>query len=108
MRKKTESDTICKECGHITQYGKEECFCDVCKKKLLPKQFPLQISVFWNDIDSFGQDIDCCSWKCLAQWLKEFPLNKDEIRFITLPYIRSLEKEHFDDSLQRMLEAFKE
>lgn len=70
MRRQVEPDKICDKCSTILVHGKEEIFCDVCKEKL-ERKYPLRITIFFKK-DIPTDKIDCCSWKCVAKYLKEF------------------------------------
>ena len=84
MRKVTTPATVCKDCGSILKHEECEYFCDLCKLKIV-REYPLRISVFWEDYEPGGSDtIEFCSWKCLFKWLDAFPLNKKLVHFINI------------------------
>ena len=98
MRKITTPAKICKECGHILIREKYEVFCDQCKGKVT-REYPLRITVFWVDYKpGEAQDVQLCSWKCLFEWLQEFPLNKKRVSFVNIDHLggsdRSFEEEY--------------
>lgn len=112
MRKKIEGDTICDKCGTILQCGKEEIFCDHCKKKLT-QEYPLRITVFWKGTNDERPDnlevesVELCSWSCVIDFLRNFPWNKKRVESVTLPYIADCSMGDFTAELKAMLEAFR-
>lgn len=84
MRRTVNMGKVCEHCGSTIEYPKEACFCDQCKKKI-PGDVNYKIDLFRKAGESYGYEF--CSWECVFKWLKGFHLNKNEVNFITLPYI---------------------
>jgi len=104
MRKQVEPDKICNKCGTVLVHGKEEIFCDVCKENV--KEVHLEITIFFKGDDPDTNRLVFCSWKCVVKYLKEFPINKEYVEFISLPYVSGNEGIAFPDNLKKMLKAF--
>lgn len=108
MRKQIKPDKICKECGTRLEVGEEAVFCGVCKEKI-KADYPYNITVFFKNKKLFDSAprVDCCSWECVVKWLKTFTWNKQEIDFVTLPYISDDKSEgSFAKELDKFLKAF--
>ena len=107
MRKVTTPAKVCNECGHILIHEKYDEFCDHCKEKIPDEQGRLQITVFWENRDD-ASSYKFCSWDCVFDWLKNIPVNKKMISFITLPYISGSkttfieEYDAFFEAIQRL------
>lgn len=95
MLKITEAAIICKECGSELKSKVHETFCDNCKMKI--KEDPFNIDIFWKQHEN-NDSLNFCTLKCMKEWLIEFPYNKNEVEFITLPYIHNI------DELQQLLD----
>lgn len=90
MLKTTEAAIICKECGSELKSKVCETFCDNCKMKI--KEEPFNIDIFWKSHENNNKDsLNFCALKCMKEWLLKFPYNKDEVEFITLPYIHNID-----------------
>jgi len=107
MRKKIKPDKICPKCGTRLKFGEEAVFCDVCKERVT-SEYPLRITVFWEDGDKPTSDVECCSWKCVKKFLKNFPYNKKQVNFINFPYISNYTKGDFESELKDFLKVFTE
>ena len=106
MRKIVKAGTYCEQCGTQLTGEVYEDFCDICKEKIpsQDEQYPLRASVFHEE---FGDttDYEFCSWKCFFEFLTNFPLNKQTVDFVSLPYISgstSSFKEELDNFLNAM------
>ncbi len=88
MRKIVKSAIVCDKCGSTLKNEEYEKFCDYCKMKVEGEGF--NITIFHKDISS--KDEQFCTVKCLKDFLLNFPYNKEEIKFITLPYFDKLEE----------------
>ena len=86
MRKVTKPSKVCIECGSTLIHEEYDNFCDHCKEKISDEQYDLQITVFWEKRDDASHYEFCC-WTCVFDWLKNIPVNKKMINFITLPYL---------------------
>lgn len=87
MRKITKPPKICEHCGAVLIPAVEVSFCDRCMEKI-PENVYLRVIVFWKDSGAgSAEDHEFCSWRCVFNWLRNFPYNKDRVSFITLPYI---------------------
>lgn len=90
MQKVTESVVVCKECGSELKSEVHETFCDNCKVKI--KEDPFNIDIFWKDhTEDRSDSLNFCTLKCMKEWLLKFPYNKNEVEFITLPYIHNID-----------------
>ena len=94
MRKVTTPAVICDKCGSMLKSEEYDVFCEHCKMKVIGDAF--EISIFWKDGECTDQ-LDFCSLRHAMEWLSKFPLNKKEVDFITLPYIRDI------DDMQKVL-----
>lgn len=107
MRKKVKSDKICPTCGTVLKHGDEDVFCDVSKERLTAK-YPLEITVFWKDTSTNASRVECCSWKCVKEFLYNFPWNKKRVQFINLPYIADYTTGNFSGELKAYFNSFQE
>lgn len=89
MLKVTEPAIICKECGSEIKSEVHETCCDNCKMKI--KELPLTVDIFWKDhTERNAIDVQFCTLNCMKEWLIKFPYNKNEVEFVTLPYIHNI------------------
>jgi hypothetical protein len=113
MRKIIQRTKICKHCQNQIKPAKFAWFCDNCKKLICdetksPKDYGLQISVFFKQIPAGQPDtihIDLCGYKCLRQWLVNYNPKK-EVWFVVLPYIEAKETEKWTNVRDRFLREF--
>ena len=89
MRKVTKPAVVCDKCGSELISEKYSHFCDNCKMMTNGDNFNVQI--FWKGDNKDAEDFEFCSLKCVREWLLKFPYNREEIQFITLPYISNLD-----------------
>ena len=105
MRKIIKPGKTCERCGTQLTNDVYEDFCDICKEKIpnQDEQYPLRASVFH---EGFGDttDYEFCSWNCFFDFLTNFPLNKQTVNFVSLPYI-SGSASNFKEELDAFLEA---
>ena len=103
MRKVIKSATVCEHCGSTLKGEEYEEFCDVCQKKI-PKGIDLDITTFFREHDNTQRN-QFCSWECVKSFLTNYPYNKAEVRFITLPYITELETVPFHEQMKVFLDS---
>lgn len=105
MRKKIKPDKICPKCGTRLKFGEEAVFCDVCKERV-GTDYPLKITIFWEDCEESAKDVEVCSWKCVKEFLQDFPFDKKKVNFINLPYISNYSTGNFESELEGFLKVF--
>lgn len=84
MRKVTKPAIVCDKCGSILSNEEYDSFCDYCKTKIPEERY--EVGVFWKNHED-ATHLEFCSLKCARAWLLKFPLNKERVEFIVLPYI---------------------
>jgi len=89
MRKVVKPQKICEHCGSVLKHEEEAFFCDYCKDKFT-RDMDLTVSTFWKNGGQLATRNEFCSWTCAISWLNEFPYNKKEVQFVSLPYITGI------------------
>lgn len=92
-------EEACLTCGHVKKYNNEEAwFCDHCQKEIGAER--LSLTIFHESEDIDAENIDLCSWTCVANYLKALD-RKNFDYFATLPYLNIDNKEgrNLDDFL---------
>lgn len=88
MRKVTKAAVVCDKCGSELESEKYDHFCDSCKK-MTKDTFNVQI--YWKDESKDDEDFEFCCLGCVREWLLKFPYDKEQVQFITLPYISNVD-----------------
>ena len=91
MRKATTPAKVCDKCGSVLKHEEYDSFCDYCTMKI-PKDIYYRIDIFWKSGHECNDHAEFCSLKCVRKFLLNFPYNKEDIDFISLPYIHDLDK----------------
>lgn len=89
MRKVTKSAVVCDKCGSELKSEEYDHFCDNCKMKTTKDTF--NVEIFWKGDGKEAEHFEFCCLKCVKEWLLNFPYNKEEIQFVTLPYIHNID-----------------
>ena len=87
--KVTKSAVVCDKCGSELKSEAYDHFCDNCKMKTSKDTFNL--AIFWKGDNKDAESLEFCSLKCVREWLLNFPYNREEVKFVTLPYISNLD-----------------
>ena len=102
MRKIIKPGKICEHCGaHLTQ-DVYVTFCDYCKEKI-PENVDIEATVFWQSGTEANHN-EFCSFQCYFDWLRNIPLNKKMISFISQPYIGGSDKD-FEKEYSNFLQS---
>lgn len=72
----------CDHCKSRKRVAEEVRGCDVCKSVFGKDGASLNFSVFKHD-QSYADQVDCCSWKCVFQALQTV----ESDYFVSLPYL---------------------
>lgn len=89
MLKVIKSAIVCDKCGSQLKSEIYEYFCDNCKMKTSGDIF--NVEIFWKGDNKDAENLEFCSLKCVREWLLNFPYNKEEVHFVTLPYISNVD-----------------
>lgn len=89
MRKVTKAAVVCDKCG--SELKSEECnhFCDNCK--MMANKETFDVEIYWKYENKDVEHFEFCSLICMREWLLKFPYNKEEVKFVTLPYISNID-----------------
>lgn len=89
MRKVTKPAVVCDKCGSELKSEEYDHFCDNCKMKANKDTF--NVEIFWKNDDKDAENFEFCCLKCVREWLLSFPYDKEEVQFVTLPYISDID-----------------
>lgn len=85
MRKVTKPAIVCDKCGSELKSEEYKHFCDNCKMVITGDT--VNIEIFWKNDKDCAETFEFCSLVHAREWLLKFPYNKEEVRFIVLPYM---------------------
>jgi hypothetical protein len=80
MRKNESRDFRPEEYNH---------FCDNCK--IMTNNDAFSVEMYWKDESKDSEYLEFCTLKCVREWLLKFLYNKEEVHFVTLPYISNVD-----------------
>jgi RNase P subunit RPR2 len=89
MRKIIKAAVVCDKCGTELESEKYDHFCDSCKKMANKDTFDVEI--YWKDESKDAEHFEFCCLECVREWLLKFPYDKEQVHFVTLPYINNVD-----------------